>query len=310
MPIPEFNEIKAPAIQFFADGKPHKVSEVYDVLSKHFNLTEEELNEVLPSGTQRRWHNRANWACYDLFRAGLLDRPKRGLYLITENGKKVAEQKPRMIDRDFLMQFPQFVEFSQATGTRKPAKDDGKEADHGSDATPQNKTPEELIGAAYAQLHATLRKDLLDLVKKMDPFRFEHLVIDLLVAMGYGGSREEAARVTKASGDEGIDGVINEDRLGLDIIYVQAKRWQDTVGRKEIQSFVGALAGKKAQKGIFITTSAFKNTAIEYAKDVQQKVILIDGERLADLMIEHNIGVAPSHSYDIKHVDSDYFDQD
>jgi restriction system protein len=307
MPIPEFNEIKAPAMQFFADGKPHKVSEIYDVLATHFNLTEEERNEVLPSGTQRRWHNRANWACYDLFRAGLLDRPKRGLYIITESGKKVAEQKPKIIDRDFLMQFPQFVEFLQATGTKKTT---GKALDQESESTVKNKTPEELIGTAYEQLHAALRKEVLDLVKKMDPFRFEHLVIDLLVEMGYGGSREEAAHVTKASGDEGIDGVINEDRLGLDVIYVQAKRWQDTVGRKEIQSFVGALAGKKAQKGVFITTSGFTDTAIEYAKDVQQKVILINGERLADLMIKHDIGVAKSHSYEIKHVDSDYFDQD
>ena len=297
-------------MQFFADGKSHKVSEIYDALAKYFNLTEEELNEVLPSGTQRRWHNRANWACYDLFRAGLLDRPKRGLYVITENGRKVAEQKPKIIDRDFLMQFPQFVEFSQATGVKKVLKDQGQALDNEIEPTAKNKTPEELIGNAYEQLHATLRKDVLDLVKKMDPFRFEHLVIDLLVAMGYGGSREEAARVTKASGDEGIDGVINEDRLGLDVIYVQAKRWQETVGRKEIQSFVGALAGKKAQKGVFITTSGFKNTASEYANDVHQKVILIDGERLADLMIEHNIGVAPFHSYKIKHVDSDYFDED
>ncbi len=310
MPIPEFNEIKAPAMQFFADGKPHRVSEIYDVLAKHFNLTEGELNEVLPSGTQRRWHNRANWACYDLYRAGLLDRPKRGVYIITETGRKVAEQKLKIIDRDFLMQFPQFVEFAQAAGTRRAAKSDGKALDHESDPTDGNKTPEELIGTAYEQLHAALRKEVLDLVKKMDPFLFERLVIDLLVAMGYGGSREEAARVTKASGDEGIDGVINEDRLGLDVIYVQAKRWQDTVGRREIQSFVGALAGKKAQKGIFITTSGFKDTATEYAKDVQQKLILIDGERLADLMIEHNIGVAPLHSYEIKRVDSDYFDQD
>lgn len=310
MPIPEFNEIKAPAMQLFADGKPHKVSDIYDVLAKHFNLTEEERNEVLPSGTQRRWHNRANWACYDLFRAGLLDRPKRGFYIITESGRKVAEQNPKIIDRDFLMQFPQFVEFTQATGARKATKTDGKQLDQETESAAKNKTPEELIGTAYQQLHGTLRKELLDLVKKMDPFRFEHLVIDLLVAMGYGGSREEAAHVTKASGDEGIDGVINEDRLGLDVIYVQAKRWQDTVGRKEVQSFVGALAGKKAQKGIFITTSGFKDTAIEYAKDVHQKVILIGGERLADLMIKHNIGVAKSHSYEIKHVDSDYFEQD
>lgn len=310
MPIPEFNEIKAPALQFFADGKPHKISEIYDALAKHFNLTEEELNEVLPSGVQRRWHNRANWACYDLYRAGLLDRPKRGLYVITENGRKLAEQKPKLIDREFLMQFPAFVEFAQATGTKKTAKSDGGVLDHESEPTAKNKTPEELIGTAYGQLHATLRKEVLDLVRKMDPFLFEKLVIDLLVAMGYGGSREEAARVTKASGDEGIDGMINEDRLGLDVIYVQAKRWQDTVGRKEIQSFVGALAGKKAQKGVFITTSGFKNTASEYANDVHQKVILINGDRLADLMIEHNIGVAPFHSYEIKHIDSDYFDQD
>ncbi len=208
------------------------------------------------------------------------------------------------------MQFPQFVEFAQATGTRKTAQNEGKVSGKEIDPTGKNETPEELIGTAFEQLHATLRKDVLDLVKKMDPFRFEHLVIDLLIAMGYGGSREEAARVTKASGDEGIDGVINEDRLGLDVIYVQAKRWQETVGRKEVQSFVGALAGKKAQKGVFITTSGFKSTASEYAKDVHQKVILIDGERLADLMIEHNVGVAPFHSYNIKHVDSDYFEQD
>lgn len=311
MPIPEFNEIKAPAIQLFSDGRPHKLSEIYDVLGKHFNLTEGELNEMLPSGTQRRWHNRANWACYDLYRAGLLDRPKKGLYLITEAGKKVAEQKPKMIDRDFLMQFPQFVEFAQTTGTKKAAKENGAEFAPIKDTAAKTETPEELIANAYTELHATLRKDVLDLIKKMDPFQFEQLVIDLLVAMGYGGSREEAARVTKASGDEGIDGVINEDRLGLDVIYVQAKRWQDTIGRKELQSFVGALAGKKAQKGIFITTSGFKNTATEYAKDVpHQKVILIDGERLADLMIEHNIGVSPSHSYEIKHIDSDYFGQD
>jgi len=309
MPIPEFNEIKSPAMQFFADGKPHKISEAFVVLAKHFSLTEEELNELLPSGTQRRWHNRVNWACYDLFRAGLLDRPKRGLYVITESGRKVAEQKPKLIDRDFLMQFPQFVEFAQATGTRK-AKGEGTSSGREIESAAKNETPEELIGAAYEQLHGTLRKEILELVKKMDPFLFEHLVIDLLVAMGYGGSREEAARVTKASGDEGIDGVINEDRLGLDVIYVQAKRWQESVGRKEVQSFVGALAGKKAQKGVFITTSGFKNTAAEYAKEVQQKVILIDGERLADLMIEHNIGVAPSHSYEVKHIDSDYFEQE
>jgi restriction system protein len=156
------------------------------------------------------------------------------------------------------MQFPQFVAFAQANSTRKTDKNDGKALEQETDVAPASQTPEESISTAYEQLHATLRKDVLDLVNKMDPFLFERLVIELLVKMGYGGSREEAARVTKVSGDEGIDGVINEDRLGLDVIYVQAKRWQDTVGRREIQSFVGALAGKKAQKGIFITASGFK----------------------------------------------------
>jgi restriction system protein len=312
MPVPEFNEIKAPALQFFAggDGQLHKISEVYGVLAKYFNLTEQEQTELLPSGTQPRWHNRANWALYDLFRAGLLARPKRGHYMITDAGKTVAAQKPKVIDRDFLMQFPQFVQFTQTTGNKKATSATGEDTDQGAGAAAKNKTPEELIGTAYQMLHSALKKELLDLTKKMDPFRFEQLVLDLLVAMGYGGSREEAAQVTKASGDEGIDGVINEDRLGLDVIYLQAKRWQQTVGRKEIQSFVGALAGQQAHKGVFITTSDFADTAVAYAKKVAQKVILIDGDRLADLMIQHNIGVSKSHSYDVKHVDSDYFDQD
>jgi restriction system protein len=311
MPIPEFNEIKAPAVQIFVDGQPHKLSEIYDVLAKHFNLTDEELSELLPSGVQRRWHNRVTWACYDLYRAGLLDRPKRGLYVITESGRKVAAQKPKIIDRDFLMQFPQFVEFVQATGTKKSAKDNGNDLGHEGGPGPKTETPEELIDAAYEQLRATLRNDLLELVRKMDPFDFERLVIELLVAMGYGGSREEAAgRVTKASGDEGIDGVINQDRLGLDVIYVQAKRWKETVGRREIQSFVGALAGKKAQKGVFITTSGFKETASKYVDDVHHKVILIDGNRLADLMIENNIGVVESHKYVTRRIDLDYFNPD
>jgi restriction system protein len=310
MPIPEFNEIKAPALQFFADGKEHKVSEVFATLGAHFKLTEDERNELLPSGTQRRWHNRANWACYDLYRAGLLDRPRKGVYKITETGQKIAEQKPKTLDREFLMQFPQFAQFVQASGQKRVNQCEKQNTSPAGDPSVKRETPEELIDAAYQVLNSTLRKEILDLVKKMDPFRFEHLVVDLLVAMGYGGSREEAAQVTKASGDEGIDGIINEDRLGLDVIYLQAKRWQQTVGRKEIQSFVGALAGQQAHKGVFITTSDFADTAITYAKKVSQKVILIDGNKLADLMIKHNIGVALSHAYEVKHVDSDYFEQD
>ncbi len=309
MPIPEFNAIKAPALQFFVDGRPRRASAIYGELGDHFGLTAEDRAEILPSGAQRRWENRVLWALYDLYRAGLLERPRRGTYVITDSGRRVAEQKPKVIDREFLMQFPQFVQWVQATATPKTTAPSGDAPE----VTPAEgagavRTPEETIDAAYQVLQGALKKDVLELVKRMDPLRFEQLVLDLLVAMGYGGSREEAARVTKASHDEGIDGVINEDRLGLDVIYLQAKRWQQTVGRKEIQSFVGALAGQQANKGIFITTSDFADTAVHYARKVPQKVILIDGDRLADLMIQHNIGVSRSHAYEVKHVDSDYFE--
>jgi restriction system protein len=305
--MPEFNEIKAPALQVFSDGRLRKVSEVYEVLAKHFNLTPEEQSQVLPSGTQRRWDNRANWACYDLFRAGLLERPKRGLYVITETGKKVAETKPRVIDREFLMQFPQFVEFAKATGNKKDTKDVGQSTE---EAT-ETKTPRERIDSAYAILNASLKKDLLDLLKQIEPFRFQQVVLDLLCAMGYGKFREEAVQAPKKGADEGIDGVINQDKLGLDGIYVQAKRWQQTVGRAEIQGFVGALAGQQAaNKGVFITTSDFADTATSYAKKVTQKVILINGDKLADLMIQHDLGVSVADTYKIKRIDSDYFEQD
>lgn len=309
MPIPEFNEIKAPALQLFADGKSRRASETYDFLADHFALTPEDRAELLPSGAQRRWANRVLWALYDLYRARLLERPKRGTYVITETGRKVAAQNPKLIDRDFLMRFPSFAQWVQAPEAPKTALPGPDEITAGPAAHQGTiRTPEETIDAAYQVLHGALKRDIVDLVKRMDPLRFEQLVLDLLVAMGYGGSREEAARVTKASHDEGIDGVINEDRLGLDVIYLQAKRWQQTVGRKEIQSFVGALAGQRAHKGVFITTSDFADTATAYAKTVAQKVILIDGDRLADLMIQHNIGVSRSHSYELKNVDSDYFE--
>jgi restriction system protein len=308
MPIPEFNQIKAPALQFFSDGQPHHVTEVYDALAKHFQLTESDLGERLPSGTQSRWHNRANWACYDLYRAGLLIRPKRGSYQITDEGKKVAAEKPGMINREFLMRFPPFVQFVESRGKAKQKDGEGV-AVAPNNLTSLTQTPEEQIEAAFGELRETLIADLLSQLAKVDPFRFEQVVLDLLVAMGYGGSRKEAAAVTQKTGDEGIDGVINEDRLGLDVIYIQAKRWKGNVGRREIQSFVGALAGKKANKGIFITTSGFHDNATEYVDGLHNKVILIDGRRLAELMIEHGIGVAEEHAYSVKKIDSDYFDE-
>lgn len=305
MSIPEFDQLKAPAIQVFSDGRPRTIAELETSLAEHFQLSEEDQQEVLPSGAERRWHNRVSWACYDLFRAGLLERVKRGTYRITEEGKRVAAESPEMIDRDYLMRFPKFAEFMSSTNAQGSQLKSAPLLQ----APVSNQTPEDVIESAYATLQAQLVADVVDHLHKIDPFKFERIILDVLLAMGYGGSRKDAATLTKISHDEGIDGVINEDRLGLDVIYVQAKRWQETVGRKEIQSFVGALAGKRAQKGIFITASSFAQTAREYASSLPQKVILIDGQRLAELMVEHNIGVSAHHTYLTKKVDSDYFEE-
>lgn len=306
MPIPEYNQIKVPALELFLDGKIRRTSETYADLARAFALTDAERGEMLPSGGQRRWENRVLWALYDLYRAGLLGKPKRGTYVITDEGRRVIQQKPKIIDRAFLMRFPAFAEWMQSGG-KSGADESGSSALKLVEGT-SSSTPEEAIEAAHQILQRALNRELLDLVRRMEPTRFEQLVLDLLLAMGYGGSREEAAQVTKASHDEGIDGVINEDRLGLDVIYIQAKRWQQTIGRKEIQSFVGALAGQQATKGVFITTSDFAETAVQYARKVSQKVILISGDRLADLMIQHDIGVSRTRIYELKHIDSDYFE--
>lgn len=305
MAVPGFEELTLPVLQILSDGQARKLMVVEQSLADHLSLSEEDRDELLPSGTERRLHNRAGWACYDLMRAGLLCRPSRGIYQITSEGLKVLQEAPLRIDRHFLMRYPGFAEWMQATNT--PKSEDGAAGGVGTTAE-ADATPQEAVEAAYLTLRGTLETELRELLTQIDPYRFEQVVLDLLVAMGYGGSRAEAARVTKASNDEGIDGVINEDRLGLDVIYVQAKRWKDKVGRKEIQSFVGALAGQQAHKGVFITTGGFADTATAYAESVPQKVILIDGHRLADLMIEHNIGVSVETSYTIKRIDSDYFE--
>ncbi len=303
MAVPTHEELKAPALQIFNDGKEHSLTELFGTLGDYFHVTEAERNERLPSGRQSRFLYRLYWCCYDLYRAGLLTRPRKGVYLITDVGRQVAGKKLDFIDRKYLMQFPSFAEFQNKTHAN------GNEQESVPHKATSTQTPEESLESAYQTLSLALRDELLETVLKMDPYRFEELVVDLLLAMGYGGTREEAAQVTQKSGDEGIDGIINEDRLGLDSIYIQAKRWQNTVGRVEIQSFVGALAGKQAHKGVFITTSSFNQNAIDYARSIAQKVILIDGERLAELMIEHNVGVSPSKTFTLKKVDSDYFEE-
>jgi restriction system protein len=309
MPIPKYDELTWPILEILKSGQARSTHELAKILSDRFNLTDEERNALLPSGVQTYMLNRAGWAGFHLDRAGLVTRPKRGRWQITPEGLKVAAGPPRKLDRQALCEVPAFADYLARARAGKANAASADLSSEASDVSAADTPPEEQIADAFKTLRAGLKQDLLDLVCRMDPAKFERLVLDLLLAMGYGGSREEAASMTKASNDEGIDGVINEDRLGLDVIYIQAKRWQNTVGRKEIQSFVGALAGRQAHKGIFITTSDFADTARNYAKSIPQKVILLDGDRLAELMIQHNIGVSLSHSYEIKKIDSDYFEE-
>jgi restriction system protein len=313
MPIPKYDEIMLPLLKVLSDGQSHTKRELTEKMADHFGLTADEREQMLPSTRATYIKHRTGWAAFGLRKAGLATNPVEGTLVITDEGRKFLATNPSgRLTRPVLMQFEpyrQFVAELKERGTAA-AKKIGASAqvapDSGSD---DQTTPEERIESAFAELRETLITDLRAKLANVDPFRFEQVVLDLLVAMGYGGSRKEAAAVTQKVGDEGIDGVINEDRLGLDVIYIQAKRWKHSVGRPEIQNFVGALAGKKANKGIFITTSAFHDNASDYAAGVHNKVILIDGRRLAELMIEHNIGVAEEHAYSVKKIDSDYFDE-
>lgn len=302
MDIPTYQELMLPVLK--ALGEASKALHHKDYCERACDLVgiPQELREkLLPGGSQTYVYNRTGWAAWYMQQAGLVMKPKRAFLTITEDGRKLLQSKPAAIDNNLLAQYPSFVE--------KVLKPKDKKAASKASASQDAQTPDEQIETAFAELNETLAFNLLEQMGQMDAFRFEHLVVDLLFAMGYGGSRREAAQVTKKSNDEGIDGVINEDRLGLDVIYVQAKRWQGTVGRTEVQNFVGALAGKQANKGVFITTSKFGKNAVEYAQAVSQKVILIDGGRLADLMIEHDIGVSTSQTLALKKIDTDYFEE-
>jgi restriction system protein len=302
MPIPKYDEMMLPLLRMLADGGEHPQRELADRIADHFKLTPEECAERLPKVRATYLRHRLGWAGFSLRRAGLAENPRSGTLQITDEGRKFLASNPTQLRAGDLKVFPAYAAFVEKMKSEPDVKAVGtQESPH--------ETPEERIEGAFTELNETLVAHLLSQLAKVDPFRFERVVLDLLVAMGYGGSFREAAAVTQKTGDEGIDGVINEDRLGLDVIYIQAKRWKANVGRPEIQSFVGALAGKKAAKGVFITTSAFHENAREYAAGLHQKVILIDGRRLAELMIEHGIGVAEEHAYSVKKIDSDYFDE-
>jgi restriction system protein len=295
-----------PLMKLVSDKMEYKYRELIENLALEFKLTDDERKELLASGNQPIFDNRVGWAKTYLKKAGLIDSPSRATFVITELGLKVLERNPEKIDAKYLRQFPSFLEFIH------PDKNEVESEETGLSQDTLNRTPEENLDKAYQRLRKSLASELLNKVIDLSPAFFERLVIDLLVKMGYGGSIKDAGKAIGKSGDEGIDGTIKEDKLGLDIIYVQAKRWKpgNVVGRPEIHKFVGALAGQGAKKGIFITTSSFTKEAIDYTPKNETKIVLIDGERLAQHMIDYNIGCSVQQIYELKRIDSDYFDEE
>lgn len=306
MAIPDYQGFMLPLLRMIADGGEYPVREIYQRLSDEFDLTPEERAELLPSGGQPLVENRIGWAKTYLKKAGLIDYPKRGVTQISLRGKEVLSTNPSSIDTEYLKRFDEFRVFQTVTVNKRDSQtnDDKRIIESARDDTA---TPTEAIETAHQRLHQELASDLLDTIQAASPAFFERLVVDLMIKMGYGGSRREAGEATKLSGDGGVDGIIREDRLGLDTIYLQAKRWEGVVGRPEIQKFAGALQGFRAKKGVFITTSHFTKEAREYVDIIDSKIVLIDGERLANLMIDYGVGVSTKQVFEVKQLDSDYF---
>ncbi|MDK2973177.1 MAG: restriction system protein [Candidatus Sumerlaeota bacterium] len=305
MAVPDFQSIMLPMLQFAADGNTHSMVDAREALAKEMGLSEEDRSEMLPSGRQRRFDNRVAWAKIHLEKAGLLVSPKRGIFEITDRGRHYLANAPERITIRALKQFEEFRAFRE--GNSEQTASENSVPAPPSDNTTTDQTPDELLQEAYDSLRADVAEELLGLVRGCSPAFFERLVVDLLLKMGYGRNRKEAGRAIGRSGDEGIDGIISEDRLGLEALYIQAKRWEGTVGRPEIQKFVGALHGQRARKGVFITTSAFSAEARAYAANIETKVVLIDGRELAEFMLDYNLGVTVKEVYEVKRVDSDYF---
>lgn len=303
MPIPDYQTAMLPLLKLMADGREYKFNDLVEALGEQFRLTEEEKNELLPSGQTFLFGNRVGWARTYLKKAGLLDSPKRAIVVITDRGKRVLKEKPTEINAKYLKQFPEFIEFQM------PKRSGMSTGDISTVDDSLLQTPEETLESSYQSIRKTLAQDLLNKVVTLTPAFFERLVVELLVKMGYGGSIKDAGKAIGKSGDEGIDGTIKEDKLGLDVIYIQAKKWApgNVVGRPELHKFVGALAGQGAKKGVFITTSSFTREATEYMPRNETKIVLIDGEQLAQLMIDYNLGVTVQQTYEIKRMDNDYF---
>lgn len=299
MAIPDYESIMVPLLRYASDGEVHRLHDAYEAMADYFELSEDERRQLLPSGTQKVMYNRVGWARFYLVKAGLLHSPKRGHFQITAAGRELLSSNPQRLTKGDLRSFGSFREYEATL--------DGQEVV----AVPtQPQTPEEILEQVIEEIQQNLAQELLARIKECTPDFFEQLVVDLLVRMGYGGSRREAGEVLGRSRDGGIDGIIKEDKLGLDTIYVQAKRWEGSVGRPEIQRFVGALQGVRARRGVFITTSYFTQDAVEYANNIETRVVLIDGQQLASLMIEYGLGVSTVETYTIKRLDSDYFLED
>ena len=324
MSIPDFQSIMQPLLRLVGDGNEHRGREYGEALAREFGLSSAERQQLLPSGRQSVFDNRVGWAATYLVKAGLLERSGRGAIRITDRGRKVLQTNVTRIDIAFLSQYPEFEEFRRRSTPDEPAASprsprNGSRGTGGVDPRPTwdreppnrslvaEQTPAELLETSYQRLRQALADELLDRIRTAPPRFFEQLVIDLLVTMGYGGSRADAGQAVGGSGDDGVDGIIKEDRLGLDFVYVQAKRWDQPVGRPLVQAFAGSLEGQRARKGVFITTSTFTRDARDYVTRIEKRIVLVDGEQLAQLMIDHGVGVADVTTYQVKRVDADYF---
>ncbi len=303
MPIPTYESCMLPLLKLLDERSEVSARDAYPALADRLELTSDERKQLLPSGRQEVFKSRVGWARTYLKKAGLIETPRRGLWTITPRGKEAANNPPPELNVAFLMQFPEFREWYE--------NDEQEGASSSATLTDKTTTPEEQLEIAHGVLLASLKSDLLQQVKNCSPHFFETLVVELLVKMGYGGNLKDAGAAIGRVGDEGIDGIINEDVLGLDVVYIQAKKWDGAkIGRPEIQKFAGALQGRRAKKGVFITTSEFSEEAKAFVKHIDSRIVLIDGRELARLMIERGLGVTLKSAYEVKQVDLDYFTEE
>jgi len=299
MPVPDYQSLMLPLLKKLADGQPRIFRDVREAIARELGLTQAELAERLPSGKQTAYDNRIGWAKTYLSKASLLTSPQRGVVQITAEGQRAVASGVTAIDKPYLMQFPSFQAF-------QGRRDENPQTDMPLDATV---TPDEAIEQNFTQLRYEVETQLLENIAQASPAFFEQLVVDLLMKMGDGGALEDAGQAIGRSGDGGIDGIIKEDKLGLDTIFIQAKRWQNTIGRPDVQRFAGSLQGVRARKGVFITTSDFTAEAKDYVSRIDVKIVLIDGKTLARLMFEYGLGVSTYRTFEVKRIDSDYFSE-